>query len=88
MREEFLRPITILERTLFLMGDRFCRPVYPMLYLGPEITFLYVAKSLIYLAPRAGFEPATNRLTAVLPNNTNKRAWLRYLGAPAAAGER
>ena len=64
MREEFLRPITILERTLFLMGDRFCRPVYPMLYLGPEITFLYVAKSLIYLAPRAGFEPATNRLTA------------------------
>ena len=47
------------------MGDRFCRPVYLMLYLGPEITFLYVAKSLIYLAPRAGFEPATNRLTDV-----------------------
>ena len=36
----------------------------PMLYLEPKLTFLYVAKSLIYLAPRAGFEPATNRLTA------------------------
>ena len=35
-----------------------------MLYLGPEINFLYVGKPLIWLAPRAGFEPATNRLTA------------------------
>jgi len=32
----------------------------------PENYFLYVAKSLMWLAPRAGFEPATNRLTVVL----------------------
>jgi hypothetical protein len=31
----------------------------PMLYLSPKLTFSYVEKSLISLAPRAGFEPAT-----------------------------
>ena len=31
----------------------------------PKNHFLYVAKSLINLATRAGFEPATNGLTAV-----------------------
>ena len=35
-----------------------------MMYLGPKITFRYLSKFLINLAPRAGFEPATNRLTA------------------------
>ena len=36
----------------------------PMLYLELENHFHYAAKYLICLAPRAGFEPATNRLTA------------------------
>jgi hypothetical protein len=39
-----------------------------------------LAKYLIYLAPRAGFEPATNRLTAgcsttELPGNSTEAAW-------------
>jgi len=43
-----------------------------MLYLESKITFLYAAKSLIKLAPLAGFEPATNRLTG----NTSVRGLL------------
>jgi hypothetical protein len=39
-------------------------PCVPMLYLEQKSTFLYVANYLFDLAPRAGFEPATNRLTA------------------------
>ena len=35
-----------------------------MLYLEVKCSKLYITKYLIYLAPRAGFEPATNRLTA------------------------
>jgi hypothetical protein len=42
--------------------------------------FYGYAKSLICLAPRAGFEPATNRLTAgcsttELPGNSAEAAW-------------
>jgi len=62
-----------------------------MLYLGPKITFLYIAKFLIYLAPRAGFEPATNRLTGAhsgvtsgnLPVHLVTRIALQHLLFPA-----
>ena len=55
-------------------------PGVPMAYLEAQSIF---AKLLIYLAPRAGFEPATNRLTAgcstaELPGNSTSRARNAY----------
>ena len=53
----------------------------PMAYLDRSCSLMIFAKLLIYLAPRAGFEPATNRLTAgcstaELPGNSSMR-WTR-----------
>ena len=55
------------EKFLALSWPRTARSegCVPMLYLGLELTFRYVAKPLTKLAPRAGFELANNRLTAV-----------------------
>jgi hypothetical protein len=38
----------------------------PMLYLGPKNHFRYAAKSLIWLAPRAGFERANQPVNSLM----------------------
>ncbi len=48
-------------QTLSLMGGLLCCPSAVQIDHPSECHF---AKCLFYLAPRAGFEPATNRLTA------------------------
>jgi hypothetical protein len=45
-----------------------------MEYLSVYWLWRYFIKSLIYLAPRAGFEPATNRLTAGSGNREKRCA--------------